>query len=152
MPNHYRTPDSTNEPYRRFYPTQEANRSYPEKKMPGQYSLSRHNTDDAAYLIGRHPILLQRLYHAVDSAFAPYTERSFLYDTYPDYVSLHLMRDRILKETPSLTADFLQAGCPIDWLNLLTDTVITDLLCKKRCQRNPIGVANTTSLQSVSRS
>ena len=177
MPNRYRTPDSTNEPNRRFYPSQEApsqpripsaptplpvpkttamphnpNQSLGTKKLPGQRSLSRHNTDDIAYLTGRHPILLQRLYRAVDSALTLYPEQSFLYDDYPDYVSLQLMRDRILRETPALTEAFLQAGCPIDWLNLLTDSVITEGLCRMRGQRNPSGVANTTSLQSVSRS
>ncbi len=177
MPNRYRTPDYSNEPNRRFYPTQETpsqpripsaptpfpvpkttsmpqstNQSLETKKMPGQRSLSRHNTDDIAYLTGRHPVLLQRLYNAADSVLTAYPEQDFIYDAYPDYVSLHLMRDRILRETPTLTEDFLQAGCPIDWLNLLTDSVITEQLCRMRCQRNPSGVANTTSLQSVSRS
>ena len=59
------------------------------------------------------------------------------------------MRDRLLRENAALTEAFLQAGCPITWLNLLTDTVLSELLLRLRqSYRNPKGDASTTSVQS----
>lgn len=163
MPTFSSTADSVTEPKRRFYPTEGEQMPAPVRipsattpsatqTMP-QMSLrpgaSRQKRGDAAYLAHRHPILLQRLYSAADALLDTYPKRDFIYDAYPDYVSLHLMRDRILRENLELTKAFLQEGCPIAWLNLLADTVISDLLCRKRCSyRNPMGDANTTSVQS----
>ena len=141
MPTNQQTTDTQSEPLRRFYPP-EGMRTQPQQKR-----------DDAAYLAHRHPILLQRLYQTTDSFLDRYPPDSFLYDAYPDYQSLRLMRDRILRENQALTEQFLQSGCPLTWLNLLTDTVISDLLCRKRCiYRKPSGEASTTSVTSAARS
>jgi len=159
MPAYQPTLDFPNEPKQRFYPPQDAQpQSRPRipstpTRQTAVRSLSEKKGDDATYLLHRHPILLQRLYHAADTLLNTYLRQDFIYDAYPDYVSLHLMRDRILRENTFLTEEFLQSGCPIEWLNLLTDTVISELLCRKRCShRNPMGDANTTSVQSISRS
>lgn len=150
MPTTYSGRDSSSEPLRRFYPPQGARED--------NYSSSpsvpiRKKSDDAAYLMHRHPFLLQRLYEVCDKELASYPKNAFLYDACPDYLSLRLMRDRLLRENDSLTGDFLQAGCPVDWLNLLTDTVISDLLYRMRVSyRNPSGDARTTSVRSVSQS
>lgn len=131
------------EPRSRFYP--------PQGKRP--QTVSGKKSDDAAYLMHRHPILLQRLYHAADSLLNTYHTPEFIYDAYPDYLSLRLMRNRLLRENSILTEEFLQSGCPLVWLNLLTDTVISELLCRKRCAyRSPRGEASTTSVQSSLRS
>ena len=141
MPTSHQTADSHTEPLRRFYPP-EGMRTQPQQKR-----------DDAAYLAHRHPILLQRLYQATDTMLDTYPKQSFIYDAYPDYMSLSLLRDRILRENNAITEEFLRAGCPIAWLNLLTDTVISELLCRKRrAYRNPRGEASTTSVTSVARS
>lgn len=158
MPTFNPATDMPQEPLQRFYPPQgmQTGNTYPsaapapasERPVP-----TRQKKGDAVYLSQRHPVLLQRLYLATDTFLDMYPPQSFLYDAYPDYLSLGLMRDRILRENASLTEEFLQAGCPIAWLNLLTDTVISELLCHKRCpQRKPMGDANTTSVQSASRS
>ncbi len=177
MPTYYPKPDQQAEPKQRFYPTQGAEtqpripsaptpsvslRSSPAPHpfipdMPSrQQPVPRHSrqkNDDASYLMHRHPILLQRLYDTAETYLAAYRTNDFIYDPYPDYVSLRLMRDRLLRESTSLTEDFLQSGCPIEWLNLLTDTVISELLCRMRfAYRNPRGEANTTSVRSASRS
>lgn len=164
MPTFSSTAVSGTEPRRRFYPTEgdpmPAQTRVPSAPTPsampqpaGRNAPSGQKRGDAAYLAHRHPILLQRLYNAADSLLDTYPEQEFIYDAYPDYLSLHLMRDRILRENSGLTEEFLREGCPIAWLNLLTDTVISDLLCRKRCSyRNPMGDANTTSVQSLSRS
>ena len=152
MPANYSEPGFPTEPMRRFYPPQGAH-PLPQKQMPKQRYSPRQTESDAAYLMHRHPILLQRLYHAADTLLTMYPERSFLYDAYPDYQSLRLMRDRLLRENNSLTEEFLRSGCPIEWLNLLADTVISELLCRLRTSyRKPRGDANTTSVQSAFRS
>lgn len=146
------------EPLRRFYPTQgESPRQTPPMTVTAQPPKlpvsSPKKRGDAAYLAHRHPILLQRLYTAADSFLDTYTKQSFLYDAYPDYLSLQFMRDRLLREYQGLTEDFLQEGCPITWLNLLTDLVISELLCRKRgSYLRPSGDANTTSVQFSARS
>jgi len=116
---------------------------------PNRTSLNKKN-GDATYLMHRHPVLLQRLYNTADNLLETYPKKSFLYDAYPDYLSLRLLRDRLLRENSALTEEFLQSGCPILWLELLTDTVLSEVLCRKRCSyRNPIGEASTTSVQSA---
>ena len=169
MPAYHSESDYFSEPKQRFYPPQGMRQSSAPPSTPEQppryHSLKsttgtevriRHpkkNGDDAAYLTHRHPILLQRLYSAADAHLNTYPSHAFIYDAYPDYLSLHLMRDRILRENASLTEEFLQEGCPIDWLRLLTDTVLTELLCRLRhTHRSPRGEASTTSVLSVSRS
>ncbi len=149
---------SNTEPLRRFYPSQgeafsERPPVIPDRKAPlTGLSLAQKN-DDACYFSHRHPILLQRLYAAADARLDTYPKQSFLYDAYPDYLSLRLLRDHLLQENRSLTEEFLQEGCPILWLQLLTDTVLSELLCRKRRNyRNPMGDASTTSVQSVARS
>lgn len=128
-----------NTPERSFVPT-----------MPNR-TTSHKKSGDATYLMHRHPVLLQRLYNAADNLLETYPKQSFLYDAYPDYLSLRLLRDRLLRENLALTEDFLQSGCPVLWLELLTDTVLSEVLCRKRCSyRNPIGEASTTSVQSAS--
>lgn len=152
MPANYSEPVFPTEPMRRFYPPQGAE-TLPQKQRPEQRHMSRRTESDDAYLMHRHPILLQRLYHAVDTLLTMYPEQSFLYDAFPDYLSLRLMRDRLLRENSALTEEFLHSGCPIEWLNLLTDTVISEQLCRMRCSyRKPRGEANTTSVQSAFRS
>ena len=129
MPNTYSDRDSVPEPLRRFYPPQGAKE---DSTAPSPSVPARKKSDDAAYFMHRHPFLLQRLYEACDELLSAYPKNSFLYDTCPDYLSLRLMRDRLLRENDSLTGEFLQGGCPIEWLNLLSDIVISDRLCRMR--------------------
>ncbi len=168
----------SNEPRQRFYPTQGntptgqpliPSAPTPASQKPSPVMLRRNSREhtpmqtlpnhtasykksgDATYLMHRHPVLLQRLYNTVDNLLETYPKQSFLYDAYPDYVSLRLLRDRLLRENLELTEEFLQSGCPVLWLELLTDTVLSEVLCRKRCfYRNPMGEASTTSVQSVS--
>lgn len=98
-------------------------------------SMPHRRSGNPMYFEQRHPIMLQRLYNATDILLASYGENEFIYDTYPDYLSLRLMRNRVLRDNPSLTEEFLQAGCPIEWLELLTDTIASDLLCRRRLQK-----------------
>ncbi len=158
MPTYSTEPDYLTEPKKRFYPVQEAQpqtkpHHTPEPQIPPAKPPIKQKNDDTSYLMHRHPFLLQRLYDAAERLLGSYHSRDFIYDAYPDYVSLRLVRDRMLRENTSLTEAFLQEGCPIEWLNLLTDTVISDLLCKKRsAYRKPSGEANTTSVRSALRS
>ncbi len=159
------------EPNRRFYPTQESQTrpqipsalspvpSVPQSQAipapPPEFTAPRtarrYKSGDASYLMHRHPILLQRLYDTADTLLSAYRTEDFIYDAYPDYLSLRLMRDRLLRENRSLTEEFLQAGCPYEWLSLLTDSILSELLCHKRhTYRNPMGEATTTSVRSVS--
>ncbi len=162
------------EPLSRFYPNQESrpNPQLPFGPLPDTFrrmstetqpqispeysSAPRHipserKRGDATYLLHRHPILLQRLYDAADLTLSAYRPNDFIYDAYPDYLSLHLMRDHLLRDNRSLTEEFLRAGCGTEWLNLLTDTVLSDLLCRKReAYRKPRGEASTTSVQFAS--
>ena len=138
MPSNIPAGNTQEEPLRRFYPPQG---EQPQQIIPSgspfamqQATVSgRKKRGDAAYLVHRHPVLLQRLYNAADVLLDSYPKQDFIYDAYPDYLSLHLMRDRLLREYPEITENFLREGCPIAWLNLLTDTVISELLCRKRC-------------------
>ncbi len=156
-------PDFTQEPLRRFYPPQGMQpqkisntecalaHSCTERGCEATSSLSHKKSDDATYLMHRHPMLLQRLYSAMDTLLLSYPKQSFLYDACPDYLSLRLLRDRFLRENSALTEEFLHSGLPIDWLNVLTDTILSELLCRsRRDYRKPMGDASTTSLRSVS--
>lgn len=158
MPAYIPTDHTQNEPLRRFYPPQG---EQPQQTLPDTPSFplqqatvsGRKKRGDATYLAHRHPVLLQRLYNAADVLLDTYPKHDFIYDAYPDYLSLRLMRNRLLRENSEITENFLQEGCPISWLNLLADTVISELLCRKRClYRNPNGEASTTSVQFASRS
>lgn len=174
MPTYQSETDFPSEPKSRFYPPQ-GMRPIPviQKNAPNipspavQDSSVDHalynqksirlrpykKEDDVAYFAHRHPVSLQRLYEAADSLLNTYPRHGFIYDAYPDDLSLRLMRDRLLRENVTLTEEFLQAGCPIAWLNLLADTVLSELLLRLRhAHRNPSGDANTTSVQSFSRS
>lgn len=153
MPTYVSTDPEQREPLRRFYPPEGAqkkrntSRTVPEGP-PQKRIAPSSKKGDAAYLAQRHPLLLQRLYQTADSLLDTYPEHSFLYDAYPDYVSLHALRDRLLRENPSLTEVFLQEGCPIVWLNSLTDLILSDLLCRRRYPyRKPRGEASTTSVR-----
>lgn len=171
MPTSYSEPGrpAKTEPLSRFYPSQEP--QIPSAPFPGTIprmsagmqsqtppehtsaprTPSEYKRGDASYLMHRHPILLQRLYDAADMHLSSYRNKDFIYDAYPDYLSLRLMRDRLLRENRPLTEEFLQAGCGTEWLNLLADTVLSELLCRKRhTYRSPSGDASTTSVQSVS--
>lgn len=178
MPTYYSNPGhpAETEPKRRFYPTQEPQTQplipsapaptalpqsasapraqasqIPSPQATAQRIPSEYNSGDASYLMHRHPLLLQRLYDAADAHLAAYRAKDFIYDAYPDYLSLHLMRDRLLRENRPLTEEFLQAGCGAEWLNLLTDTVLSELLCRiRQAYRNPRGEASTTSVRSAS--
>lgn len=152
MPTYQTETAFPQEPKSRFYPPQ-GMRPVPAPSQKPPVFPARKKEDDAAYFAHRHPVSLQRLYEAADSLLSAYPRHSFIYDDYPDYLSLHLMRDRLLRENPSLTEEFLQAGCPIHWLNLLTDTVLSEQLCKlRRSYRSPKGDASTTSVRFMSRS
>ena len=150
--------NSYEEPRQRFYPPQGARYDVPRNitsaPMPDSRPLplpTHHKRGDASYLMHRHPMLLKRLYSTSETLLDSYPKQSFLYDAYPDYLSLRLMRDRLLKENRELTEEFLQSGCPIVWLELLTDTVLSELLCKKRSHHlSPMGEARTTSERSAS--
>ncbi|MBQ8798738.1 MAG: hypothetical protein IJZ55_04120 [Lachnospiraceae bacterium] len=131
--------DSFEEPKQRFYPTQDsANRlthGTTSKKMSDNRSQApspHQKRGDAAYLMHRHPMLLKQLYFTAETFLDSYPNNSFLYDAYPDYLSLRLTRDRLLKENRELTEQFLRSGCTILWLELLTDTVLSELLYRKR--------------------
>lgn len=116
-------------------------------------SISQKTDSDALYFSHRYPFLLQRLYQAADAFLDTYAPNDFIYDRCPDYVSLHHMRDRLLENNRSVTELFLQGGCTLTWLNLLTDCVISELLTKRRRDyRNPMGEASTTSVRSELRS
>ncbi|MCH5274012.1 MAG: hypothetical protein J1E35_10090 [Lachnospiraceae bacterium] len=95
-------------------------------------AMPHRKSGNAMYFEQRYPLMLQRLYDAADACLAAYPKNEFIYDTYPDYLSLRLMRDRMLRENPALTEEFLQAGCPIEWLELLTDAITSELLCRRR--------------------
>lgn len=154
MPTHQTESDFQTEPKRRFYPPLGMQSlPIPPKTISDIRLFPYKKEDDAAYFAHRHPISLQRLYEAADAMLNTYPRHGFIYDAYPDDISLRLVRDRLLRENPSLTEAFLQAGCPITWLNLLTDTVLSELLLRLRqTYRNPNGDANTTSVQSLFRS
>lgn len=104
----------------------------PTQTMPERPAAPRQRTGEMPYFEGRYPLMLQRLYDAARNLMDTYSANEFIYDAYPDYLSLRLMRDRLLRENPDLTEEFLQAGCPIMWLELLTDTITSELLCRKR--------------------
>ncbi len=127
---------------------QQAPASVPDQNVPIQQNwtqvmpqVQEHNTmphrnsGNVMYFEQRHPFMLQRLYGAADSFLSSYGKKEFIYDTYPDYLSLRLMRDRLLRENQPLTEEFLQAGCPIEWLELLTDAITSELLCRRRQHR-----------------
>ncbi len=128
-----------NELRRSFYPDPDntskspANASGPanahsQKHFP---PIEKKDSDDF-YLSHRYPLLLQRLYQATDAYLDTYASNDFIYDPYPDYVSLHHMRDRLLQKNRPVTELFLQGGCTLPWLNLLTDSIISELLTKRR--------------------
>lgn len=117
--------DFPGEPLSRFYPSQEADTS---DRLPTVTLSKNARREQSSYFRGRHPVLVRRLYEAIQLLMDSYDRKSFLYDDYPDYLSLRLMRDRLLRENPDLTKDFLQEGCPILWLELLTDTIISEQL------------------------
>ena len=142
MPKIYSKANSPEEPRSRFYPVQDM----PPQIFVGQHPMQQKNGNEA-YFEQRHPVMLRRLYQAADTLLETYPEQGFIYDAYPDYLSLRLLRNRILRENSELTEEFLQAGCPISWLELLTDTILSELLCRKRCHYlKPIGDARTTSV------
>ena len=155
MPTYQSETEFPSEPKSRFYPPQ-GKRPLPiTPDIPsGSHRLRPHKKDDdASYFTHRHPVCLQRLYEAADSFLTTYPRHGFIYDAYPDALSLQWMRDRFLRENRNLTEEFLQAGCPLEWLNLLTDTVLSEQLLRRRqAYRKPSGDANTTSVRFMSRS
>lgn len=106
----------------------------PSPVLPERQNPERKRRAEMPYFEHRYPFLLQRLYDTAAAMIDTYSGHDFLYDAYPDYLSLRLMRDRMLRENPELTGEFLQAGCPLMWLELLADTVISERLCQKRCR------------------
>ncbi len=174
MPTYHSETDFPSEPKSRFYPPQGMRPAPAAQKtilripspdvqgMSGDYARYDKSEirlrpykkeDDAVYFAHRHPISLQRLYEAADALLNTYPRHGFIYDAYPDNLSLRLMRDRLLRENTALTEEFLHAGCPITWLNLLADTILSELLLRLRqAYRNPKGDASTTSVQSLFRS
>jgi len=155
MPVHYSEPGypAKTEPLRRFYPNQDSPslRQIPSAPPTAERLAPEYKRGDASYLMHRHPVLLQRLYDAANVALSAYHANDFIYDAYPDYLSLRLMRDRILRDNRPLTEEFLQAGCGAEWLNLLTDSVLSELLSHRReTYRSPRGEAKTTSVRSMS--
>lgn len=174
MPSYHSETDYREEPKSRFYPTQGIQpapttlQTAPGRPVPSASMKSDgfsgniqknirlrpyKKEDDVAYFAHRHPISLQRLYEAADALLNTYPSHGFIYDAYPDTLSLRLIRDRLLRENKDLTEEFLQAGCPITWLNLLTDTVLSEQLLRRRqAYRSPKGDASTTSVQSLFRS
>lgn len=139
-------------------PTPQENRKIsPTPTLPERRIAPREHTAEMPYFQHRYPIMLQRLYDTAGAMLDTYSNHDFLYDAYPDYLSLRLMRDRLLRENQELTEEFLQAGCPIQWLEMLTDTIVSELLYRRRREKartylNPMGEASTTSVQSVARS
>ncbi len=103
-----------------------------QRQMPEHSAIPLQKPRNARYFEQRHPLILQRLYAAADTLLDTYPETGFIYDAYPDYVSLRLLRNRLLRDNRALTEEFLQAGCPIEWLEFLTDTVLSELLCRRR--------------------
>lgn len=154
MPTYQTETDFPSEPKSRFYPPQGMRPAPTTPRNTSDIRLRPYKKeDDAAYFVHRHPVSLQRLYEAADALLTTYPRHGFIYDAYPDTLSLQLMRDRLLRENTALTEEFLQAGCPIAWLNLLTDTVLSERLLRLRqAYRNPSGDANTTSVRSSFRS
>lgn len=153
MPTYHSETDYKAEPKSRFYPPQGMRPAAPMPQpvpdrssstaeripdVPSVYAKKelrpyrQKKEDDAAYFAHRHPVSLQRLYEAADTLLNTYPRHGFIYDAYPDDLSLRLMRDRLLRENAGLTEEFLQAGCPITWLNLLTDTVLSECLLRLR--------------------
>lgn len=142
----YPNPDNTSTP--QLTPTHLAN-----AHSANLFHPTQKKDDDDFYLSHRYPFLLQRLYQAVDAYLDTYNSNDFIYDRYPDYVSLHHMRDNLLQKNHPITELFLQGGCTLPWLNLLADSIISELLTKRRSNyRKPIGDASTTSVRSVLRS
>ena len=114
---------------------------------------TKKRDSDDFYFSHRYPLLLQRLYQAADALLDTYAPNDFIYDRCPDYASLHHMRDRLLRENRSVTELLLQEGCTLPWLNLLTDSIISERLTKRRRDyRRPMGDASTTSVRSALRS
>lgn len=102
--------------------------------IPSSFSAApaEKKGNDDLYLSHRYPFLLQRLYQAADACLDTYASNDFIYDRCPDYVSLHHMRDTLLRDNRTITEQFLQKGCTLTWLNLLTDCIISELLTKYR--------------------
>ncbi|MBQ9768231.1 MAG: hypothetical protein IJW37_09030 [Lachnospiraceae bacterium] len=107
----------------------------PTPTMPERRTAPRGRVGEMPYFEHRYPILLQRLYDTAGAMLDTYSDNDFPYDAYPDYLSLRLMRDRLLRENKDLTEEFLQAGCPIMWLELLTDTILSEQLCRRRREK-----------------
>ena len=121
----YPNPDNTpSSPASSFRPT--------DATLPKHSSQTQKKNNDDLYLSHRYPLLLQRLYQATDTYLDTYKHNDFIYDRYPDFVSLHHMRDGLLQKNRSITELFLQTGCTLPWLNLLTDCVISEHLIKRR--------------------
>lgn len=162
MPTYHSEPDYSSEPKSRFYPpqgmqpapaTQNHSDDSPLYTAKDIRLRPYKKEDDAAYFAHRHPVSLQRLYEAAGALLTTYPRHGFIYDAYPDALSLQWMRDRLLRENQTLTEEFLQAGCPLAWLNLLTDMVLSEqLLHLRQTHRNPKGDASTTSVRSIFRS
>lgn len=102
MPEPTPSTPMTTEPNRRFYPSQ--GETFPvrppvyiNRTTPTAGLSVLQKNDDVSYLSHRHPILLQRLYSAVDTHLDTYSKQTFLYDAYPDYLSLHLLRGHAVR-------------------------------------------------------
>ena len=98
---------------------------------------------DEAFFLQRHNLLTRRLTSAVNDLILKEKPNSFLFDLYPDYLSLRLFEERIISTNKQLTAEFLQAGWPVEFLREKTGVLLTALLI---FYRKPSGDARMTSV------
>lgn len=122
-------------PVPRPYPIPANNPRYPLETpsllLPTTDSFSR----DCRYLESMYPDLLRRLRLAIQEELALLQhEYSFLYDEYPDKLSLRRLKRHIAGSQPELAEEFAKKGCPAEWFEAFVELLLTQQLLQLRRQ------------------
>ena len=99
--------------------------------LPSMDSFSR----DYRYLESMYPELLRRLRFAIQEELELVKqEGSFLYDEYPDKLSLQRFKRHLVGTQSELAEEFAKKGCPEEWFEAFVELLLTQQLLELRRQ------------------
>ena len=99
--------------------------------LPSMDSFSR----DYRYLESMYPELLRRLRFAIQEELELVKqEGSFLYDEYPDKLSLRRFKRHLVGTQSELAEEFAKKGCPAEWFEAFVELLLTQQLLELRRQ------------------
>ena len=104
----------------------------PSLLLPTMDSFSR----DCRYLQSMYPDLLRRLRFAIQEEMTLLQhEHSFLYDEYPDKLSLRRLTRHLVGTQSELAEEFAKKGCPAEWFEAFVELLLVQQILELRRHR-----------------